>query len=44
MQDFEKILSDNVFVFEQYKNKILPTLASDIIDDGTIKYNMNEHG
>jgi hypothetical protein len=44
MKDFEKILSDDVFVFEQYKNKILPTLASDTNDDNTIWYKMNEHG
>jgi hypothetical protein len=44
MKDSEKILSNNVFIFEQYKNKTLPILASDIIDDTLIEYDMNEHG
>lgn len=44
MSDTKKILSDNVFVFEKYKNKILNTLASDTFDDGTIQYKMNEYG
>lgn len=44
MKDFEKILCDNVFIFEKYKNKTFSTLASDTIDDGTIQYKMNEHG
>ena len=44
MMDINKILSNNVFVFEQYKNKTLNKLASDTIDDGTIQYKMNEHG
>jgi hypothetical protein len=44
MMDVNKILSNDVFVFEQYKNKTFNTLASDTIDDGTIQYKMNEHG
>jgi hypothetical protein len=44
MKDFQQILSDDIFVFEQYKNKTLSTLASDINNDGTIQYVMNEHG
>ncbi len=44
MGNIENILSDNIFVLEKYKNKKLSTLATDLIDDGTIVYDMNEHG
>lgn len=44
MKDFEYILSDNIFVNKKYVNKTLNTLASDTIDDGSIQYDMNEHG
>jgi hypothetical protein len=42
--NIENILSYNIFVLEKYKNKKLSTLATDLIDDGTIVYDMNEHG
>lgn len=42
--DYQKILSDEIFVFNQYKNKVLSVMASDMNDDGTIQYKMNEHG
>lgn len=42
--DYEQILSDNIFVFNNYKNKKLKTLATDLYDDDTIIYDMNEHG
>lgn len=44
IKDYELILSDNVFVNKNYANKELLTIASDIKDDGSILYKMNEHG
>jgi hypothetical protein len=38
------ILSDDICIFPDYAGKILPTLASDNINDGSISYQFNEHG
>lgn len=43
-KDIDIFLSDDVIVFDKYKNKTLKTIATDFKDDGTIDYNMNEHG
>lgn len=42
--DVNSILSNNIFVNKKYVNKTLQTLATDTSDDGSIIYNMNEHG
>jgi hypothetical protein len=44
MKDVNLILSNNIFVNETYTNRKLNILATDTIDDGTIIYDMNEHG
>lgn len=44
MNEYKNILSDDVFVFEEYKNKTLTTMVNDDVDDGTVIYHMNEHG
>mgnify|MGYP007006650785 CR=1 FL=1 len=44
MKDVDLILSNDVFVNKLYANKKLNILATDTIDDGTIVYDMNEHG
>jgi len=44
VKDVDLILSNNIFVNKLYANRKLNTLATDTIDDGTIVYDMNEHG
>jgi hypothetical protein len=44
MKDVDSILSNNIFVNKLYANKRLKTLATDVFDDGSIVYDMNEHG
>lgn len=39
-----KLLTDELYVNDQYVNKTLRILASDVVDDGSITYSMNEHG
>jgi hypothetical protein len=43
-KDYQRILSDDIYVFEKYRNKTLSVMASDRDDDGSILYIMNEHG
>ena len=38
------ILSNDIFVNKSYTNKKLKTLATDVFNDGSIVYDMNEHG
>ena len=40
----DSILSNNIFINVNYIDKELLTIASDIKDDGSISYKMNEHG
>jgi hypothetical protein len=40
----ENILSNDVIINSNYINKSLTTIATDLNDDGSIVYNMNEHG
>jgi hypothetical protein len=44
MKDVDSILSNDIFVNKLYTNKRLKTLATDVFDDGSIVYDMNEHG
>jgi hypothetical protein len=44
MNNFLNILNDDVIINTKYINKTLKTLASDDFDDGSILYEMNEHG
>lgn len=44
MKDFENILSDEVIINKKYVNKKLSIISSDFDDDGSIVYEMNEHG
>jgi len=44
MKDILKFINNNIIINEKYVNSILPTMATDTINDETIIYNMNEHG
>jgi hypothetical protein len=44
MKDVDSILSNDIFVNKLYTNKRLNTLATDVFNDGSIVYDMNEHG
>jgi hypothetical protein len=44
MKDVDLILSNDIFVNKSYTNKKLKTLATDVFNDDSIVYNMNEHG
>jgi hypothetical protein len=44
MNDIDSLLSNNIFVNKSYINKKFNTLATDINDDGSIVYKLNEHG
>ena len=44
MKDIDLILSNDIFVNKSYTNKKLKTLATDVFNDGSIVYDMNEHG
>lgn len=40
----ENIISNDIIINSNYINKSLTTIATDLNDDGSILYNMNEHG
>jgi hypothetical protein len=44
MRDIHKFTNRDIIINERYVNSILPVMATDTINDGTITYEMNEHG